>query len=236
MNYQMIQIPLKDIDYKIELIDFTKDYNLLEISNHKQNYINQIILYLRQQYFIDYYKKFLKYLSLGISNIINRYYIMEIYAIDFEHNVIFESLQEKRYIPYYYPKRCILRTKKELIKEELNIGIMQFIKPLYISRDSLNESSYMSIENDYSILNFIRLKGKDDNMFIIYPESINNISIYSQLKLFNLYHKNLDLITELSKSNNNKTYCKMFEYDYKNDKVLYITNQFENDVDNIIYD
>lgn len=236
MNYQIIQIPLKGINYKLELIDFTKDYNLLEISNHKQNYIDQIILYLRQQYFIDYYKKFLKYLSLGISNIINQYSIMEVYAIDFEHNVIFEPLQENRYISYYYPNRCILRTKKELIKEELNIGIMQFIKPLYISRDSLNESSYMSIENDYSILNFIRLKDKDDNMFIIYPESINNISTYSQLKLFNLYHKSLDLITELSKLDSDKMYCKMFVYDYKNDKVLYITNQFENDADNMIYD
>ena len=236
-NHQIIQIPIQNIEYNLNLIDFTNTYDLLKLSKQKQDYIDQTILQLRQQYFIDYYKKFLEYLSLKLSYIINQYFIMEVYSIDFDFNVHFESLQRYRFDPYYYPKRSVLQSKEEHIKQELTKGIMMFVKPDCITHISYNHShntvNNININNDLSILNFIRLIDKD-NKFIIYPESINN-SVINLSILLNVINDN-DILTELAHSNCNEEYDKMFEYNYKIDKVLYITDKFKNDVDNIIYD
>lgn len=232
INYQAI--PIKDISYDFNLIDFTNTHNLLEISKLDQLYIDQIILHLRQLYFISYYKQFLNYLSLIISNILNQYSIMEVYAIDFNNNVIFELLRKNRFDFDHYPKRCILKSKSKHIEEELKLGIMQFVKPMTIL-DSFNENTI--ITHPSSMINFIRLMDEDNNAYILhFISNENNLDTCNLYDFFKSYNTNLDLLTELLKIDTNHQYCKMFQYDYKNDKVLYITDQLENEIDSMIYD
>ena len=238
---------------KIEILDFNSEYSAEEISMKSQDEINKIILNLRQKYYINKYKSVINYLKTYLENIYEDYDIFEVYGLNF-NEIKFNTMRRGEYCEYIYKynpdydpgffkPHTALYTRKEELDMKLNEGIMYFIGPTgyysYVCNDGrkvyplFRKHNFVeNITNLYNELNFIKLiDTRTNNIKGIYFVSKFNPPYY--FNLAKSVYKCKDIESELFFYNTNDRYYKMFTYNLKTKKVLYIIDKFNDDVEKI---
>ena len=245
--------PFLNVMIKQNILDFNSEYFVEEISNTlMQEEINKLILNLRQKYYINKYKDTIEYISLYIPFLYEDYDIAQVYGLNFDQ-LKFNTLRRlqfceyaKEYDPNYddgfpgTPAHVI----KERIQSKINKGIMNYIAPegycTYKCKDgtivypSFKKRDFIeNITNLYNEFNFVKFINTENGKFLgVYPSSKFNPKKY--FKIAKSVYESNDIENQLQKYNNTvDKYFKMFEYNMKKKDVLYITDQFKDDMKEI---
>ena len=217
--------------------DFIYDLTSYNHKDYIASYKKYSVL-SRQSVLKAFYKIELEYLKYLLNDLIEQYNIITFYAYRFNTNAIYPSLiypfsKSDLYLDdIKQNERCsfdpnvsyILNPK--LVIDDIFTDIKYIRKFERIQEEFLYDNINGDIMrfNTFFILAYIELSNNDNTLLIFPFDNLNNI--LQRLKINDSFISNSkDFITEINFYTNN-SFIKMYQFDYKNNKDLYIIEHF----------
>lgn len=233
----------KKISYyqKLNPIKIEDDFISDLTSNNYKEYVASYKKYSalsRQSTLKAFYKIELEYLKYLLNDLVEQYNIITFYAYRFNTNIVHSSL-----IYPFSKSDLYLDNIKQDERCSFDPGISYILNPKLIIDDVFTDIEYIKkferIQemflyddingdiirfNTFFILAYIELSNNDNTLLIFPFDNFNNI--FQKLNISNSFiEDSKDFLTEINFYTNN-SFIKMYEYDYKNNKDLYMIDHF----------
>lgn len=234
MKYEYInQLAIISMPIDKNFKKYMYQYYIDNMYSYDINKSLDIVKRIRQDALKTFYQIELQFLTILISNIINSYYRIAYYGYDFykKVNYISQLIEKIRKIDIEQVIKYITNDKDVKFIDSISI-LLSFIP--FINNNNYSDfieafkndkknKDIISFCNSH-IISYIELSNNSDKMIIIPIIKFDNI--FQQFHLESLLKKDsIDFNTEINFYTND-SFIKMYEYDYKNNKDLYIIDQF----------
>lgn len=234
MKYEYInQLAIISMPIDKNFKKYMYQYYIDNMYSYDINKSLDIVKRIRQDILKTFYQIELQFLTILISNIINSYYRITYYSYDFykKVNYISQLIEKIRKIDIEQVIKYITNDKDVKFIDSISrlLSFMPFINNNNYSdfieafKNDKKNKDIISFCNSH-IISYIELSNNSDKMIIIPIIKFDNI--FQQFHLESLLEKDsIDFNTEINFYTND-SFIKMYEYDYKNNKDLYIIDQF----------